>query len=50
MTNKYIFTAKELVELIKKNPIESKRTDVDKELEMERHLSYIGKIPVWQAK
>jgi hypothetical protein len=50
MVNKYIFTAKELVALIKKSPIEGKYTDVDKELEMERHLSYIGKEPVWEAK
>lgn len=43
---KYEFTVVELVELIRKDPVSSKRTVVDKELEMERHLMYIGKEPL----
>jgi len=43
MAKTYNFTAKELVELVIKNPVDGMRTMTDKELEMERHLMYIGK-------
>ena len=45
MQNTYNFTPAELVKLLKSKPVESKHTQVDKELEMERHLLYIGKNP-----
>ena len=43
---KYQFTISELVDLLDNNPINCGCTNVDKQLDLERHFQHTGKEPV----